>query len=91
MSGRLFRAHVTWCAQWHAGACERLPTGCAHRPGDSEVRHDGDALREEDVLGFHVAMDDAQPVRVFKSGCDLPGDMQGELQPKRRFRGQHLA
>jgi hypothetical protein len=57
---RLLRRHVGRCAQRDAGAGQvRRRGGVAHRFGDTEVRNQGVAARQEDVLRLDVAMDDA--------------------------------
>jgi hypothetical protein len=52
--------------------------GLGQGPGQAEVGHLHDSLRRhEDVLGFHVPVDDALLVGVLQRGQDLAHDLHG--------------
>jgi len=57
---RLLRAHIGGRPDDRPGLREVLASPArAHGPRDAEVRHDGRAAREHDVLRFDVAVHDA--------------------------------
>jgi hypothetical protein len=64
----LLRAHVTDRADGHAGLCERgvglVAREALGRARNAEVRDQGVAVGEHDVLGFDVAVNDAPAVGV---------------------------
>jgi hypothetical protein len=65
-AANLFRAHVGAGAQCHARAGQVLACGIGDRLGDTEIEEDRAAVRNDDVLGLHVAMDDAVLVGVLE-------------------------
>ena len=100
----LLRRHVLQRAENEAGLSERRGgrlrrIGCRQRivaddTGQAEIKNDGAGLREHDVAGLQIAMDDSAPMRGrYRVGhLDGPRQRLGErhrsaLQP----RGQRLA
>ncbi len=63
-TGRLLRTHVPGRADRESGACEVRAARGAHGLRDPEIGNDRMALREQDVLRFDVAMQDAHAMRV---------------------------
>jgi hypothetical protein len=85
VSRRLFRAHVVRGADNESGLCETLCLGLCcrcHRPGDSEIGDDGDAVGEQDVLRLDVAVDDSVPVSVRQRAGDLTRQSQRFVEGK---------
>ena len=83
LAGGLLRAHVGGSTDRHAGGGERLRTRSIHCPRDPEIRDDGVAALEQDVLRLDVAMDHPPGVRVAQCvanfASDLEGGVEGEL------------
>jgi hypothetical protein len=77
----------------HADADLRQPlAGCdAGGTRDPEVGHERMTLREQDVLGLHVAMDQPLAVRVVKRLAGLPHQAQGLRHRERALAGEPLA
>ena len=76
LTDRLFRAHVVWRADRHAGA--RHPAA-DRRPGkrDAEVCHERLAVTEQDVGRLDVAVHNAVAVRVIERPGYLAGNPYG--------------
>ena len=41
---------------------------------DSEISHQRVIVSEQNVLGLHIPVDEAVPMRVIETGTDLPDD-----------------
>jgi hypothetical protein len=83
----LLRTHVGGCAQREAGLRQALAGG-VHGSGDAEVSEHTSLALEQDVLGLHVAMDDALTLCVSERVGDRPGDPQRVRQRELGFARQ---
>jgi len=77
LPGNLLGAHIVRRPERQPGFGEAIASRGLHREGDAEIRDQGQAVLEEDVLGFDVAMNDATPVRVVERRGDRLGDRHG--------------
>ena len=75
----LFGTEVRWRADHLAGLGQPGVFGLAHRAGNAEVRHDGVALAEQDVLGLDVAVDDPGPVGIVQRVGHLAHDPECQI------------
>ena len=66
IAGGLLRTHVGGRADTSAGLGERVALHRAERFPDTEVRHEGVPVREQDVFGLDVAMDHAMTMGVVE-------------------------
>ena len=65
--------------------------GFAHHFGDAEVsKHHASIGRDQDVPGFHIAVDETILVRVIQSGSNCCTNVNGELGRQFLFFVQHL-
>ena len=70
-----FRTHVVGRADHSAGTHEALAPAAA--AGDAEVgQHRSAVVAQQDVVGRHVTVHDALPVRIVERLGDLPHDAQ---------------
>ena len=71
----LFGTHVRRGAHGKTGAGELLAASDLDCPGDAEVEQHRPAIRNDDVLGFHIPVDDAPVVgiaeRIEHISCEL--------------------
>lgn len=83
----LFGGHVCRGTDGHPRGGElRVPVPFAaggHCAGHSKIHDQGVASREHDVLGFDVAMHDAEPVRRTQGIGDITQDSEGVLDGER--------
>jgi hypothetical protein len=90
VAARLLRAHVQRGAERDAGLGQPLAAGRVERSGDSEVREDTMAAREQDVLRFDVAVNETLPVGIAQGIGDLERDPGGVSQRELRLARQAL-
>ena len=74
---RLFGAHVLRRAEGHAGLGHPGAARLARGERDAEVRHQGAAVVQEDVLGLDVAMDHAMAMGVVERAGNFARDSHG--------------
>src|SRR5206468_8407464 len=67
----LLRTHVERRAQREARLGETFAARGRHGPRDAEVGYERMPVREQDVFGLEVAVDDAFAVRVVHGAGDL--------------------
>ena len=72
-------------ADRHAGLGQLARRRLGDRPGDAEVGDQRVAVREQDVLGLDVAVDDALLVGVPERVGDLAGDPDGVVDRQLRL------
>src|SRR5262249_8143162 len=70
-------AHVVGGTHHLARRGEALAASLPERARQAEVRDDGVAILEQDVLGLQIAVDDARAVRMVQGVGDLAGETYG--------------
>ena len=79
----LFGAHVVRGADRHPGLGQFVAPRFAHRPRDTEIRHQGMAFLEQDVFRLDVAVNDVAGMGALQRVGDLAGELdrlaQGQL------------
>ncbi len=92
----LLGGHVAGRADGDARAGEVQGwSAAAHALGDAEVQHLDEVrlivdVHDHDVLGLHVAVDDALGVSLAQGAQDLPGDPHGARRIQRSLTGQEI-
>ena len=76
---RLFRAHVRRCPHREAGIGESLGASAGQPAGDSEIRHQGVAALQQDVLRLDVPVDHPPAVSVAQGIGHFAGDAERVL------------
>jgi hypothetical protein len=95
LAKRLLRRHVVWRPNDATGFCQsrnrRLVVGHTRCLRDTEIgEQDALVVVEHDVVGLHVAVDDAMSVRVRQGGGSIDKDPRREWHRKRRFGVEHV-
>ena len=77
LAHRLLGTHVLRRPEGEPGLRDAMPARRLHRERDAEIRHDGLAIVQENVLRLDVAMNDVVAVGVVERARDFARDAHG--------------